>query len=640
VSGHREGRQSAATGVVDPQQPGAGAPVTLRYIAELDGLRALAVLPVIAYHFGAPIDGGAGVTVFFALSGYIVTRTLLIEHRRTGVIRLRAFYLRRFRRLLPAATLVVAATVIVGRLQQRPSISREATAALTYWANFERFSADYVYGAAPYAPLEHYWSLAIEEQFYAVLPLLCLLLLPLGRKWLGAATAVMLVASAAFAVSKAGDPRMYFHSAARAGELLVGVLLAVIGVRMRAQWVGYVAIGALLAVFSRVLDPPHVAVAAIACVAISSRPPLLAWRPLVTIGTYSYGLYLWHPLAALLADQNVTRILLTVVLTLACFHLVEFPVRRVLPAPRAITAMVAVSAVGAATLAIPAAQARVEFSDPVAIEQLPGADPSGAAAVRISGAGDSSQMFANATWQAWAAANPAAVTWVTPPESIVPWTSGADSWIRDVAADAGLELAHDGPQGGLDRQGCPLVHDLPIRPKFGWRYGFFDSGELHSPTPEATCDWRKWVPGGLAEMDVDVLVATWAVTAMWNYELPDGRSVQVGDPAFDAILAEEMAEFEAMAAGYGTRVLWLTYQPIPDNSTELPEASSDADAFAAVALQRPCSFDFRTVVRSDLEFPWYQDGYHFTLEGAQRAMVEMLPSLRACAALGSDAGGA
>ncbi|MGZ4673069.1 MAG: acyltransferase family protein, partial [Ilumatobacteraceae bacterium] len=135
---------------------------------------------VIAYHFGASINGGAGVTVFFALSGYIVTTVLLREHEQRGTIHLRGFYIRRLRRLLPASTIVVIATVLVGRAMHRPSIFRQSVASLTYWANFERYTSHYSYGATAYAPLEHYWSLAIEEQFYLLLPVVCLVMLPLG----------------------------------------------------------------------------------------------------------------------------------------------------------------------------------------------------------------------------------------------------------------------------------------------------------------------------------------------------------------------------------------------------------------------------------------------------------------------------
>jgi peptidoglycan/LPS O-acetylase OafA/YrhL len=628
------------------------------HIAELDGLRAIAVIPVIAYHFGASINGGAGVTVFFALSGYIVTTVLLREHEQRGTIDLRGFYLRRLRRLLPASTIVVIATVLVGRAMQRPSIIRQAVAALTYWANFERYTSHYSYGQTTYAPLEHYWSLAIEEQFYLLLPILCILMLPLGRRLFASLTAICLVASAAFAYLHRHDPQMYFHTGARACELLAGVVLALIGIRLP-SWLGVLGLTGLLAVFVGAVSPPHIVVALLACVVIAARPRALAASPLVVIGTYSYGLYLWHPLAALISDQLVIRLVLTVAATVLSFHLVEFPIRRTLTARPAMAAMALASLTAVVVIALPAhstpvsflSTAPVEAAAPVLTTGSPTSQPATAAVrvaspapstttvttprprpIRISGAGDSTQMFADAAWQAWTAKYPDAVAWVTPPDAIAPWTSGADTWIRDVAPDAGLSLPHDGPQGGIDRQGCPLIYDLKIRPTTDWKGGFFDTAQLHSSMPISSCDWHLWIPPALAQMRLDILIVSWGVTDMWEYQMPDGHTAHIGQPDFDALLAERMAEFEDMAAQYGTRVLWLDYQTLPSDTKAMTASTESADALAAVMMKRPCAVDLRTIIRDDPTFNWYQDGYHFTPEGAARAIAEIMPSFATCVA--------
>lgn len=629
------------------------------HIAELDGLRAIAVIPVIAYHFGASINGGAGVTVFFALSGYIVTTVLLREHEQSGNIDLRGFYVRRLRRLLPASTIVVIATVLVGRAMQRPSIVRPALAALTYWANFERYTSHYSYGQTTYAPLEHYWSLAIEEQFYLLLPIVCILMLPVGRRLFASLTTICLVASAAFAYAHRHDPQMYFHTGARACELLAGVVLALVGVRLP-SWLGVLGLAGLLAVFVGAVSPPHIVVALIACVVIAARPRALAASPLVVIGTYSYGLYLWHPLAALISDQLVIRIALTVATTILSFHLVEFPIRRTLRAKPALAAMALASLTAVVVVAVPEhstpsflATAPVEAAAPVLATVSPTSQPAFAPAVapgtsiapptttastppprpiRISGAGDSTQMFADAAWQAWTAKYPDAVTWVTPPDAIAPWTSGADTWIRDVAPGAGLSLPHDGPQGGIDRQGCPLIYDLKIRPTTDWKGGFFDTAQLHSAMPISSCDWHLWIPPALAQMRLDILIVSWGVTDAWEYQMPDGRTAHIGQPDFDALLAQRMAEFEAMAAQYGTRVLWLDYQTLPTDTKAAAASRASADALATVMIQRPCGVDLRTIIRDDPTFNWYQDGYHFTPEGAARAIAEIMPSFATCIA--------
>ena len=627
------------------------------HIDELDGLRALAVVPVIALHFGAAVDGGAGVTVFFALSGYIVTTLLLDERTRTGGIGIRAFYVRRARRLVPAASLVVAATVAYGAIDGRPPITREAIAALTYWANFERLTQQFTYGLASYAPLEHFWSLAIEEQFYLVLPLLLAVTMRRGRSTPVAVCAILASASAVFALATADQARMYFHTGTRACELLVGVLLALLRIRLP-QWAGAAGLAALIAVFAEVISPPYVVVALMACAVIAGRPRLLAAAPFVTIGAYSYSLYLWHPLAALIAQSLPLRIVLTAALAIASFHLVERPVRRTL-APRRAAITTAGLSLGAASLALglaivhsPVAPTFAQdelvralgstslplddVRDPL-VENGTGSSPSSTAAlepvpVRLSGVGDSTQMFASATWRAWADLHPAELTWVMPPDEILPWTSGADSWIREVAPGAGLALPLDGPQGGLDRQGCPLIHDLPVRPDDSW--DFFDSAELHSPTPESSCDWNRWVPSALAQMDVDVLVATWGGTVTWQYQLADGSVGELGVPAFDVALVERMATFERMAAAFGTRVLWLTYDLQSDSDDDERRLTVAEDRFAELVLDRPCAFDLRTVVRSTTAVDWYQDGYHFTVDGALRALQEIMPSIRECALTG------
>jgi len=613
------------------------------HIAELDGLRALAVLPVIAFHFGANVNGSAGVTVFFALSGFIVTTVLLREHDQSGSIRLGDFYTRRFRRLLPASTLVVIATVITGWILSKPPIVRESLAALTYWADIERFTSTYSYGQSGYAPLEHFWSLAIEEQFYVVLPVACLLLLRFGRTKfalvIGAAAAV----SVWFALAGSADPLMYFHPLARVCELLVGVLLALSAARLHRYW-GIAALAMLAVILSGAVRPLPVITAAVTCLVIAGLPRVLAWAPLVLIGQYSYGLYLWHPLAAVIATTWQTRVLLAVVLAAACLHFVEAPVRFAMSVPRARRVMVAMSVAGLVVIALPFGRLAPTFIPAAPVVQAAPADPvSGSGEkpeavpvvkrpLRISGAGDSTQMFMDAAWQAYAAANPDDLTWVLPDPEIAVWTSGADSWIRDVAPTVPLSLAYDGPQGGLDRQGCPLVYDLEIRAVDTMR--FTPSDKLHSPTPLPTCDWHIWMPPALARMHLDVLVVSWGVTAMWEYLMPDKTISYIGEPEFDAVMLEHMRDFEAMAASYGTSVVWATYAPkMPDVDPARWTFPQTIDALAAMLLDRKCSADLRPLVRSEPNYPWYQDGYHFTAQGAARAVAWIAPSIEQCGLL-------
>ena len=213
----------------------------------LDGLRAVAVLAVIAYHlgYGWARGGYLGVDTFFVLSGYLITSLLVVEFNGARRIDLRAFWARRARRLLPALLLVLGAVTVWAALVLRPdqlgSLRGDGLATLFYGANW-RFVASGqsyfdVFSAA--SPLRHAWSLAIEEQFYLVWPLIAFACLRLarGRTRLlgafciaGAAGSIVLMAS----LYDPADPsRAYYGTDTRAHALLIGALLAVVLHRRR-----------------------------------------------------------------------------------------------------------------------------------------------------------------------------------------------------------------------------------------------------------------------------------------------------------------------------------------------------------------------------------------------------------------------
>lgn len=165
-----------------------GAPDRRR--ADLQGLRALAVLAVVAYHFGVPgVSGGfVGVDVFFVLSGFFITRLLLREIEEQGRIRLALFWANRAKRLLPNGLLciltILLASILLLPSYRLPGLSLDALSAAAFFANFH-FAAqavDYFHLDVPESPLLHFWSLAVEEQFYAVLPLLVMLVTCVTRR--------------------------------------------------------------------------------------------------------------------------------------------------------------------------------------------------------------------------------------------------------------------------------------------------------------------------------------------------------------------------------------------------------------------------------------------------------------------------
>ncbi|WP_131809831.1 acyltransferase family protein, partial [Mycolicibacterium fortuitum] len=221
-----------------------------RDIPALDGIRAIAVALVLAGHGGVPgVAGGfIGVDVFFVLSGFLITSLLLDEFRRTERIDLKGFWIRRAKRLLPAMVLMTLAVVIARPLfpsEAVASLREDAVGAFFWMANWVFVAADTDYfsqGATP-SPLQHTWSLAVEEQYYLLWPLLVLAAaLLVRRRSTGAVRAVVFVlavlgmaGSAAAAIWLSGDAgelnRVYFGTDTRAQALLIGAAAAALLVR-------------------------------------------------------------------------------------------------------------------------------------------------------------------------------------------------------------------------------------------------------------------------------------------------------------------------------------------------------------------------------------------------------------------------
>ena len=311
------------------------------YQPALDGLRGLAILGVLLFHAGHLSGGFLGVDLFFALSGYLITDLLLREAAATGGVSLTAFWGRRIRRLSPAlAVLLVGVTVLVWTVGP-PEMVRTTLADgpwvqlnLANWhllaessGYWDRFGADRVF--------EHLWSIAVEEQFYLVWPVLVLLVVRSGRRVDHAVAVVAALVSLAslvlmVALVDPADPtRVYTGTDTRAFSLLRGALVATEPVRAvlaRAvgRWAG--AVAALLLVGLGVawvlVDgvgstwlftgglPAHSLASALLIVLCGAAPrskvaALLAWRPLRWLGLVSYSLYLWHwPVFVLLPPER------------------------------------------------------------------------------------------------------------------------------------------------------------------------------------------------------------------------------------------------------------------------------------------------------------------------------------------------
>ena len=333
----------------------------MRYRAEIDGLRAIAVLSVIFYHAGFRLfDGGyIGVDIFFVISGYLIT-SLILEEKKSGTFSLLNFYERRARRILPALFLVMAACIPFALMLLLPRDMKEFSESLIAVSAFISniyFSGEVGYfdTAAELKPLLHTWSLAVEEQYYIIFPAFLLVIWRLGRPVIIASLAILALASLGVAQWSAEDNLngAFFLLRTRGWEILLGVFLAfylfnrkdiqgnqalsLLGVLLMAGAIfGYDAATPFPSIYTLV---PTIGTALVIVYA-TPETHINRWlsnRVLVGIGLISYSAYLWHyPLFAFLRirfgeDLNVylavTAILISLVLSFLSWKFVEVPFR-------------------------------------------------------------------------------------------------------------------------------------------------------------------------------------------------------------------------------------------------------------------------------------------------------------------------
>ena len=320
---------------------------------DIEGLRAVAILAVVAYHAGlSAVPGGyIGVDVFFVISGFLITDHLGRELAEKGGISFGAFYARRARRLLPSALLVIGVTVAVSCVVLPPLqamvVAKDGLANAFYVGNYRYAlqATNYLSVGGPVSPLLNYWSLGVEEQFYLVWPAL---LFAASLVWLHNSTrtnsasprrakplfsavfvamAVLAAGSLAFSIwlTRANEPWAFFSLPTRAWELAVGGLLALVAPRLGRlptgatallSWAGVGAIVFAAVTFTSATPFPGTAalvpVAGAAAVVAGgcARPRLgavwlLGRRPMQLIGRVSYTWYLWHWPALVLAPSIV-----------------------------------------------------------------------------------------------------------------------------------------------------------------------------------------------------------------------------------------------------------------------------------------------------------------------------------------------
>ncbi|HEY2671899.1 MAG TPA: acyltransferase family protein [Rugosimonospora sp.] len=661
-----------------------GEPV-YQYRPALDGVRAFAVAAVVLFHAGVPgITGGfLGVDAFFVVSGFLITSLLLAERDRHGRISLAAFWGRRARRLLPALLVVLIAVVIAGQFLlptvELRLLRGDGLAALVYVANWRmiyRGGGNYFAQTSAPSPLQHTWSLGIEEQFYLFWPLIVVGLMA----WLAArhgdtrrarvGLLLLSVAGAgasAYAAARLYSPgnvnRAYFGTDSRAQAILIGcalaLLLSLLGGRAQGAdphrvhpvlgtfaicaaaglgWLLTNADGTAAWMYRDAgLTAAAVAVAVlIAHAVVSPNSPtarLLALTPLVWLGRISYGVYLWHwPLFQFVnADRTglsglpllFLRLGLVLIIPIISFFVVEEPIRhgrglrrvpRLAPVTTALLAVVATGVV-VVVATIPTPARRAAFTAPP--------NP-------VYSQGSTGRPHLPPPMQR-AGRRPGAQPRIDFFGDSVSWTIG--TYLPDQPGATVTTRAI---------QGCGITLQSDI----------LELGTLH--TLYSYCPgWPgRWQSGVNAD-DPDV-----SVILLNRWELMDaklnGKYTHVGNPDFDAYLTGQLDQAVGIAGSHGARVVLLTAAYThraerPDGGLYAEDQPSRVDAWNALvraeAAKHPDTtmvLDLNKVVCPDGRYTESinglqvrSDGLHFTPEGVQQLIAPwLMPQLTGIATKG------
>ncbi len=632
------------------------------YFPALDGIRALAVILVFAFHagFGWAEGGFLGVSVFFTLSGFLITRLLLDDGVRRRTIGLARFWTRRLRRLLPAALVAIVLGVVVGVtvLDGSPdSLRGDALAAVGYVANWRFLFSGHSYAdlfQAP-SPLQHFWSLAIEEQFYLVYPLVAVVVLRHsggGRAFcrsLARTLAVGIVLSVCItlvAASFGAFDFVYYSLPTRAGELLVGGLLAcsgiprrLIGTRARPPLVvlGWLALFVIVALsattqlggwlsYGGLTAFAFVSAALIAAaLARGGVATVLSWAPLRGLGRISYGVYLFHWPIILWLDAELVGLhglalagvqaTVTILVATASYFLIEQPIRRgVWPTGRVAWVMgpSAVAAVVVAAVSLGALAPEPTATDFAASQRVVDAAASRAPAPAGSGSGTAADPFRIGFFGDSTALRTAV--------GIAQWTD-SNPGLAVVAGDTGL--------------GCSLTRGGDVR-----SHGVVDIAGRDCP------DWATLWPKMLDEGTPDAAVVMFGPFDVADRRLPgDDQWRAPGDPVYDAFLEREMLEAVDLFLARGVTPVWLTSPRIdvdrsirpapaePDPASDPARMARFNEIVRDVQRQRPelRVIDLATWLRDrpegELDPVLRPDGVHFTIDSSRVVAAWLAPKI-------------
>jgi peptidoglycan/LPS O-acetylase OafA/YrhL len=559
-------------------------------VAALDGIRAVAVMAVLGFHGGVGwLRGGfLGVDAFFVLSGYLITTLLLQEWQRDRRLDLAEFWARRARRLAPALIVLVAVVGAVSRFVLPTSeldlLRGDALAVLGYAANWRMIlrGTDYFARTATPSPLQHAWSLSIEEQFYLLWPLAVLVLLrwpPLRRRpFVGVSAAAMLAALAsvvtgwALAASGADSGRLYFGSDTRAVSVLVGCALAAVLVKRSPptltlrRWLGVAAFGGAVVTgwmwtHANGTDPrlyqgwlllAAVAVAVVLTNAVlvprSVTARVLSLPPLPALGRISYGVYLWHwPLFGWLNAERTgfvgplllaVRCLITVAVATISYLGVERPLlyghrlyghrwrlRRPRPTLAAAALSLLATAAGTMLLTNPGGPADSSVASPAAVAQTMPIPTLAAAAPPPPADAPTTRHHRR----------------LGSPRSVVVFGDSIAWTLVQYFPTQPEVIIHDHTM-----MGCGVA--------LGGPYRYF--GAVQQPRPECTT-WPSMLQQAVSADDPDVvmiLVGRWETMD----RVHNGAWTHLGDPSFDDYLRGELDRAVGIAAAHGATVMLCT----------------------------------------------------------------------------------
>ena len=624
--------------------------VALPQYPGLDGLRALAVVAVLLYHGGVSWSGGGflGVEMFFVLSGFLITSLLVAEWGSSGRIALRAFWARRARRLLPALFALVAAIgvyyALAGPTKAIPGLQGDGIATLLYISNWHQIAAGTNYFAAsgPVSPLQHTWSLAIEEQFYLLWPLVVLAVLGLARRrgaterrslqvLLGLSLTGAVLASVEMALLFDGGhglDRVYYGTDTRATGLLFGASLA-IALAIRRRWPATASprlsprwarrsLGAAGLVLLPVLAAGIVladgddawlypfgmlgadAVMAVLIAAVVIQPRvggarLLSFAPLRGVGKISYGLYLWHFPLFLWLDEASTgwhgaallalRLGVTLAVSLLSYVVIEQPIRQ---RRRPAWVVRGLAPVGAGAAVVSLLMASAAASLPVGV---PAAAKLPKAPTRLQGSDGPCQVsLADSAQLGMApvgADKVAKFEYAALGDSSLVW-SGSTTKTFQTCPPKRVLVVGDSLAFTLglpmmddeDRYGVQISNAALLGCAFSTRGQLNVNGAFEDPPAGCATALTQWA------RDVKRVRAQEVVVELgyrdefdWRW---NGKTVHLGMPAFDAYVQRQIDRYVQVLGRGGVKVLFLsvpyTHPPDRADGTPAPAASTTRHA--------------------------------------------------------------